>query len=580
MTNDIDTFVDQMDDMKEIIDDFLVESDELIASLDANLVKLEATPDDLNLLNEIFRAAHTVKGTSSFLGFEQITSLTHKMEDILNKLRKSEMAVTPDIMDLLLESLDHLKELLSNVREGITDELDLSSIIARLEAALTSQGCENAATTASAPSVSAQEPAAEEPVDPGTARANGQATRSASKKGGGDQTIRVDVNRLDALMNLTGELVLGRNALMQSVNRTTSEYDGVDMDSLTRSVAAINYITTELQLAVMKMRMQPVGKVFSKFPRLVRDLARETKKEIDLVITGETTELDKSVIEEIGDPLVHIIRNSCDHGIESPDAREKAGKPRKGCVKLEAFQEGSNIVIRITDDGRGLDVTAIRRKAVERGLCSQADADRLTDREAFRFIFEPGFSTAKVITDVSGRGVGMDVVRSNIEKLNGLIELNSTHGVGTVMAIKLPLTLAIVQGLLVQSDDEVYILPLSSVYETVKTDQSHVYYVNQRPVMRLRDEIIPIINLGEILRSSSGGFVMAEKPYIVIIGLADKKLGVNIDRFLGQEEVVIKSLGQYLGATEGVAGATILGDGRIRLIVDLLGLFNIAKRLA
>jgi two-component system chemotaxis sensor kinase CheA len=311
----------------------------------------------------------------------------------------------------------------------------------------------------------------------------------------------------------------------------------------------------------------------------VRDLSRDSRKEIDLEVQGETTELDRSVIEEIGDPLVHIIRNSCDHGIESPDDRVAAGKPRKGTIRLSADQEGSHIIIKIADDGRGFDVDAIRAKAVERKLVSQSDVDRMADKEVFSYIFEAGFSTAKVVTGVSGRGVGMDVVRTNIEKLNGLIELDSARGKGTTITIKLPLTLAIIQGLLVESDDEIFILPLASVHETARTEQSNVYYINQRPVLRLRDEIIPIINLGHMLRTNAAGFVMTEKPYIVIVGLADRKLGLLIDRFLGQEEVVIKSLGSYLGSTEGVAGATILGDGRIRLIVDLLGLFNIARKL-
>ena len=567
----------ELDEMKEIIGDFLIEADELIESLDTNLVKLEAASNDLDLLNEIFRAAHTIKGTSSFLGFDQVSGLTHKMEDILNKLRKAEMSVTPEIMDLLLESLDTLKILLENVRAGnAEEEVNLEPIIARLVAVAEGQVGEE--TTGTEP--------AERTVD------NSQSSRQPSSPAAGtgaakhekkviEQTIRVDVDRLDSLMNLMGELVLGRNSLVQTVNRLGRDDEHhIEHEDINRATASINYITTELQLAVMKMRMQPIGKVFSKFPRLVRDLTRESHKQIDLMISGEETELDKSVLEEIGDPLVHIIRNACDHGVESPEERKTKGKPEKGTIKLMAGQEGSNIVIKVIDDGKGLDVQAIRDKAVDRGLIGRAEADRMPDKEVFHFIFEPGFSTAKVVSDVSGRGVGMDVVRTNIEKLNGMIELESEIDVGTSISIKLPLTLAIIQGLLVDSDKEVFILPLASVLETVKTEQSEIYYVNQRPVLRLRDDIIPVINLNEILRGGAGGFIMTEKPYIVIIGLADKKLGINVDRFLGQEEVVIKSLGQYLGSTEGVAGATILGDGRIRLIVDLIGLFNLAKKLS
>jgi two-component system chemotaxis sensor kinase CheA len=586
MSNDIDI---ELNEMQEIVDDFLIEADELIESLDINLVKLESSPGDLDLLNEIFRAAHTIKGTSSFLGFEQVTSLTHKMEDILNKLRKSELAVTPSIMDVLLKSLDILKQLLISVRGGNKEEFDLTEIFGRLDAVLagedddTSSSQPNDDSGASVGEEASSTPQAAEDskqVDEvGGLEAESVPEQSKTKKAT-EQTIRVDVERLDALVNLTGEIVLGRNSLQQSLNRFNSENDGSEeMDGLNRAASAIDFITSELQLAVMKMRMQPIGKVFSRFSRQVRDLTRDSGKEIDLVVSGEATELDKSVIEEIGDPLMHIIRNSCDHGIELPEVREANGRNRRGTVKLSAFQEGSNIIIKVEDDGKGLDLEAIKSKAVERGLATQADVDRMPDREVFRFIFSAGFSTARVVTDVSGRGVGMDVVRSNIEKLNGLVELESAIGVGTTLTIKLPLTLAIVQGLLVESDDEVYVLPLSSVYETVRQEQANIYYINRRPVLRLRDEIIPIINLGEILRSNSRGFVMSEKPYVVIVGLADRKLGINIDRFYGQEEVVIKSLGQYLGATEGVAGATILGDGRIRLIVDLLGLFHIAGRL-
>jgi len=574
-----------LDEMQEIIDDFLVEADELIASLDTHLVALESAPEDLDLLNSIFRAAHTIKGTSSFLGFDQVTSLTHKMEDVLNRLRKAELAVTPEIMDVLLESLDILKVLLDHVRNRSPEPVDLDGIIARLVAAHEGpQAPGTADAVAPAPegvAEEADEAESDPPVPAGSEEAE-KATRkiAAAGKGGDTPTIRVDVNRLDSLMNLMGELVLSRNSLLQTINVLGKQPETAPIsEQLNRPAAVINYITTELQLAVMKMRMQPIGKVFSRFPRMVRDLARDLGKNVELTLQGESTELDKSVIEEIGDPLVHIVRNSCDHGIETPEERIAAGKPATGHVIMSAGQEGSNIVITVTDDGRGLDVKAIRAKAVERGMVSEAEAARLPDREVFKFIFTAGFSTAKQVSDVSGRGVGMDVVRTNIEKLNGLIELDSTVGTGTTLVIKLPLTLAIIQGLLIESDDEIFVLPLSSVHETVRSEQTAVYYINQRPVMRLRDEIIPLVNLGQVLRENKAGFTLTEKPYVVVVGLADRKLGIMIDRFLGQEEAVIKSLGRFLGSTDGVAGATILGDGRIRLIIDLIGLFNVAARL-
>jgi two-component system chemotaxis sensor kinase CheA len=603
MTNDTDF---ELDEMQEIIADFLVEADELVGSLDADLVTLESAPEDLELLNGIFRAAHTIKGTSSFLGFDQVTGLTHKMEDVLNKLRKAELVVCPEIMDVLLESVDILKVLLDHVRDKTGEEIDLTAILKRLvdvdEGRVGGAGSDSDATLNAEPDAEVDsddvEPTAEaddhddltaEAVVPETTGEESAApaqtavaTRKSTKpaKGGEHSTIRVEVSRLDSLMNLMGELVLSRNGLLKTISTTDLGDEHTELtEDLNRASASVNYITTELQVAVMKMRMQPVSKVFAKFPRLVRDLARESKKEIELQLTGESTELDKSVIEEIGDPLVHIIRNSCDHGIESPEERVANGKPAKGTVKITASQEGSNIILKIEDDGKGLDVDGIRLKVVERGLLSEADANRLPDRELYKYIFAAGFSTAKVVTDVSGRGVGMDVVRTNIEKLNGLVELDSVRGRGMTITIRLPLTLAIIQGLLIESDDDVFILPLSSVHETVRTDHANIYYINQKPVMRLRDEIIPLINLNQILSKDPAGFIMSEKPYVVVIGLAHRKLGVLIDRFLGQEEVVIKSLGRYLGATAGVAGATILGDGRIRLIVDLLGLFEIATKL-
>lgn len=576
--------ISELDELQEIIGDFLIEADELIDSLDNNFVKLESTPSDPELLNEIFRAIHTIKGTSSFLGLEQITELSHKMEDILNKLRKSEMVATPDIMDLLLEGVDQLKILLGFVRDKSDEQLDLSVILAKLIA--TFEGGDVGSTAASTEESSASDESenadtdSEQPVAEKSSNTP-SAGSGPVKKTVADQTIRVDVDRLDALMNMMGELVLGRNAVAQAVNKMAREHEGdATVEAVNQATTGVSFITTELQMAVMKMRMQPVGKVFNKFPRLVRDLARDANKQIELQIVGEGTELDKSVIEEIGDPLVHIIRNSCDHGLETPEEREQAGKNKTGVVKLEAFQEGSHIVIRVTDDGRGLDVDRIRDKAVENGLTTREDVDSMPDRDVFRYIFEAGLSTAKKVTGVSGRGVGMDVVRTNIEKLNGLIELDSAKGKGTTITIKLPLTLAIIQGLPIEADDEVYILPLSSVCETVHSNQADVYYLNRKPVCRLRDEIIPLINLPNILHEQPDGFVMSEKPYIVIIGLADRKLGIMVDKFLGQEEVVIKSMGEYLGSTMGIAGATILGDGRIRLIVDLMGLFKIAAQQA
>ena len=616
----------ELDNMKEIVDEFMIEADEIIAKLDEDMVKLEKHSDDLNLLNEIFRAAHTIKGTSGFLGLDKVSELTHKMEDVLNKLRKGELKTNPVIMDALLEAIDTLKLLLEDLRTGKDSGIDLaavknqliaaSSVGAGVEAPETkkeakkngkSQKIETSATATPTTPIESSTPKTESPVAQATPlpadslelglveaepaeeerEATGETQRidggtslvkqMAEMRRGADQTIRVDVGRLDSLMNIMGELVLGRNAMLQLTGRITSRYEGQElMDDLNQVATQLNFVTTELQMSVMKMRMLPVGKVFNKFPRVVRDLARSQNKEIDLFISGEETELDKSVIEEIGDPLVHLIRNAADHGIELPDERVKAGKARGGRIDLIASQEGSNIVIKVADDGAGLDTVRIRQKAIEKKLASADEINRMSDKEVFSYIFHPGFSTAKVVTDVSGRGVGMDVVRTNIEKLKGIIDIQSERGKGTAIIIKLPLTLAIVQGLLVEARNELFILPLASVLETVKIARTDVASINRKEVIRLRDTVLPIVDLHSIFFRGTSSIDLAKmtNSSVVVLGLAEKRIGLVVDHLIGQEEVVIKSLGEFLGQTQGIAGATILGDGRVRLIVDPAGIFT------
>jgi two-component system chemotaxis sensor kinase CheA len=632
----------ELEDMKAIVDEFMVETDELMSQLDTDLVAIEKSPNDLDLLNRIFRSAHTIKGTSGFLGFTELSSLTHKMEDVLNKLRKGELKLSAGMMDTLLECVDHLKAMLAGIAEtGKEVHRDLKDILAKLdrvendllpergssandegskqkqknkksrkksskesEAAAISEhdsvpdSKQTTAATATAEQSQDDSQGSEEiwnssdntsveslqvdgPADtvPESTRddAASKARRDFADRRKTDTTIRVDVQRLDSLMNMVGELVLGRNALVQLNHGIGSRWEGeLEVEKLNQTTTAINFITTELQMAVMKMRMLPIGNVFNKFPRLVRDLSRDQKKAIELEIQGEETELDKSVIEEIGDPLVHLIRNSCDHGIESPDERLSLGKPEAGKITLIADQEGSNIVIKVIDNGRGLDVDRLSAKAIERGLATQEDVAAMSEREIMNFIFEPGLSTATKLTDVSGRGVGMDVVRTNIEKLNGTIEIQSKKGEGTAIVIKLPLTLAIVQGLLVRVNDDVFAIPLASVLETTRLRKEDVSFINQRQVIRLRDSVLPILNLKDVLFAGVG-VNNQEKPYVVVVGFAEKRLGLLVDDLLGQEEVVIRSMGDYLGNTPGIAGATIMGDGRIRLIVDIGGLFNLVK---
>jgi two-component system chemotaxis sensor kinase CheA len=547
-----------IDEMQEIISDFLAEADEITSSLNQNFIKLESHPTDSDLLNEIFRAVHTIKGAAGFLNLEEVSSLSHKMEDILNKLRKEELSITMEIMDVLLNSLDVLKKLIDNVRDNKHQKPDISDILNQMNILLFE----------------------ETPITDKISNKSKQTVDDKITESKEEKTIRISVDKLDKLLNMMGELVLSRNSIVQTVTDLTIDNDGnPKFDQLSEVTNSINFITTELQMTVMKMRMQPVSKLFNKIPRLVRDLARDESKKIELRITGKDTEVDKAIIEHIADPLVHIIRNACNHGIESPKKRKEQNKPEKGIIHLSASQEGSNIVIRVKDNGRGLDLESIRKKVIESNKVSKLDIENLSDQQLFQFIFEPGFTTAKKVSDVSGRGVGMDVVHTNIEKLNGSIDINSANGKGTTFTIKLPLTLAIIQGLLVESDNEVYVLPMSAVVETVRLKNDDIYYVNKKPVFRVRDEVIPVININGILKGSDKGFVIIEKPYIVVVSLGSKKLGIMIDKFIGQEEVVVKPLGKYMNKTEGVAGATILGTGHVRLIIDLIGLFNLTRKL-
>ncbi|GAA8240765.1 chemotaxis histidine kinase/response regulator CheAY2 [Helicobacter pylori] len=655
-----------MDDLQEIMEDFLIEAFEMNEQLDQDLVELEHNPEDLDLLNRIFRVAHTIKGSSSFLNLNILTHLTHNMEDVLNRARKGEIKITPDIMDVVLRSIDLMKTLLVTIRDTGSDtnngkENEIEEAVKQLQA-ITSQNLEGAKETSGtketpqkenkeeakeenkenkAKTPTAENPASDNPLadEPDLDYANMSAEeveaeierllnkrqeadkeRRAQKKQeakqevaptkeppktetpkapktetkakakadteenkapsiGVEQTVRVDVRRLDHLMNLIGELVLGKNRLIRIYSDVEERYDGEKfLEELNQVVSSISAVTTDLQLAVMKTRMQPVGKVFNKFPRMVRDLSRELGKSIELIIEGEETELDKSIVEEIGDPLIHIIRNSCDHGIEPLEERRRLNKPETGKVQLSAYNEGNHIVIKISDDGKGLDPVMLKEKAIEKGVISGRDAEGMSDREAFNLIFKPGFSTAKVVSNVSGRGVGMDVVKTNIEKLNGIIEIDSEVGVGTTQKLKIPLTLAIIQALLVGVQEEYYAIPLSSVLETVRISQDEIYTVDGKSVLRLRDEVLSLVRLSDIFKVDA---ILESNSdvYVVIIGLADQKIGVIVDYLIGQEEVVIKSLGYYLKNTRGIAGATVRGDGKITLIVDVGAMMDMAKSI-
>lgn len=555
------------DDMQELVQDFLVETNEIIENLDHDLVELESNQNDLELLNKIFRGAHTMKGSSSFLGFNKLAELTHHAEDILNKLRKGEMVVTREIMDTLLEFVDKTKQIISDIENG-TDSTDCSSVINDLK--LASEGKLTSKTKNTSAAQAAAAPAPQAAPKQEAAKPTHQATQV-------EQTIRVDVSRLDSLVNLVGELVLSRNMLSQIAGELENKFENEYLvEQLLVATNSIGMNTTELQLAIMKTRMIAIGKVFNKFPRVVRDIARDTGKEIELIISGEETELDKQVIESIGDPLLHMIRNSCDHGVETPEVRLAKGKPRMGTVNLSAYHEGNHVVIEIKDDGAGMDPDKLKRKAIEKGVITVDEANSMDDKQAFSLIFKPGFSTAEKITNISGRGVGMDVVRTNIEKLNGIITIDSKINEGSTFYLKLPLTLAIIQALLVEVAGETFAIPLASVVETVRITNEEIHSFEGREVLKLRDRVLSLIRLDEAFALDE---LEQDEIYVVVVALAEKQLGFIVDKLIGQEEIVIKSLGDYLGGNPGIAGATITGDGRVRLILDVAGVIEVAQNM-
>ena len=558
----------ESNEMDDIINDFLTEASESLEQLDQKFMDLEKQPNDTALLNDIFRSIHTIKGAAGFLGFQQMVDVTHCTEDVLNKLRKGEMKVTPVIMDTILKSVDLIKLLLNNIKERNGREEDLKPVIALLTDIMEGRFKDDEPKEAAQAGVKTGE--AEEEVR--------QARPDEGAAAAKEQSIRVDIERLDSVLNLAGELVLSRNRLMKLGGKFSDSGQDTELHShVNEAIAQLDLVTTDLQLAVMKMRMQPIAKVFNKFPRMVRDLARQMEKEVELHISGEETELDKTVIEEIGDPLVHIVRNAIDHGMETPAEREAKGKPRCGRVELAAYQEGRNIVVSVSDDGKGMDPEALKRSAVEKGLIPAEEAEKLSRSDAFNIIFIPGFSTAKAVSSISGRGVGMDVVKTNISRINGTITIESEVGRGTRITFRLPLTLAIIQALTVEAGGEVYGIPLSNVTENIRVTAEEIKTVEGREVINIRDRIYPVVRLGSLVYGKSAAD-RAEWKYIVIIGIGEKHFGILVDRLHGQEEIVMKSMGEYLKGTEGVAGACITGDGNVILILDMAGLLTSVQR--
>ena len=607
---------------QELLDGFLAETTELLEKLDDDLITLEKASDDTDLMNRIFRSIHTIKGASSFLGFDLLVTVTHKTEDVLNRLRKGELVVNPEIMDVILEATDLVKLLVSDIKAGDIQEREtegtINKLLPFLEAAATPQPAAAAAKqpeqqeqqpaapveAAPAPSKAtdssatpvAPEAAAESTPVPSPAAAPVPATKTAADaapkktaappkptEGKGDDlsdntTVRVDVKRLDDLMNQVGELVLERNRMIQ-INQDLQQSDVNRADfneEFGKLTKRMSFVTSELQMQVLKMRMIPVEKVFKKFPRIVRSMSRDLGKEVDLQIVGEETELDRSVVDEIGDPLIHLIRNAMDHGLETPDERLAAGKPRSGTLVLAAVHEGNQIIISIKDDGRGIDTERVGRKAIEKGLITEEQFAAMGQREVFDLLFLPGFSTKEKATDLSGRGVGMDVVKTNIKKLNGLIEIKSTKDLGSEFILRLPLTLAIIQSLLVEVVGEIYSIPLSSVLETIRVDQRQFHQIGGQEVLKLRDIVLPLIRLQRVFNVQQQGET-DDFCYVVVVGAAEKRMGLVVTRLVGQQEVAIKSLGNYLANIPGIAGSTILGDGRVALIIDPVAMSEIGE---
>ena len=699
-------------EMQEIFEGFLVEATEILESISTDIVEIEKTPEDLELINKLFRSFHTIKGTASFMGFTDVAGITHHAEDILNKLRKEELVITQEIIDVLLEVQDWIVMLIEKVQNQDDSPVDYSDVIAKIEILKTGkrlcdaegegatvaqpatveeeavgsesqtssssssgaggeravdavlanpdlvtggdawnddelklidaaflevnsdfwqeQGGEGgegapppqgappssdtvesdddehhdeddhhddehhdeeedakqnvapapaaakpAAAPAPAAATAAPAPAAKPAMT--TAKPATHPTKTPGKGSSADSTIRVDVGRVEAILDLSGELVLNRNRLTQISEYLASDItfetfkEGVK--DLVETAESIDSITSEIQGAAMKMRMVPVGKLYQKAPRIVRDLSKEFTKKINLVVKGEETEIDRGIIEELTDPLTHMIRNSCDHGIEMPDVRAAKGKPEMGTIILDAEQEGNNIVLKITDDGAGMDADFLKSRAMEKGVITAEQASTMTNKEAYQLIFAPGFSTAAKVTSVSGRGVGMDVVRTNIAELKGFVEIETEIGRGTTFLIKLPLTLAIIQGLIVNCGGEKFAIPLNSVLNVVSVETDQICTLNQVEVIRIREDVIPLLRLDYALNTPKKKDNISGS-YVVIVGVGSQSIGIIVDDLLGQQEVVIKSLGEYLGAIKAISGSTIMGDGSVIMIIDVAILVN------
>ncbi len=542
--------------MDELLAEFLTETNESLAELDVALVRLERAPDDKETLSQIFRLVHTIKGTCGFLGLPRLELVAHAAENVLGRVREGVLPATPDIVSSVLASLDRVKAIVAGLAAtGAEPAGDDTAFITALAHAAEGGAVDGPAADAPGGSEATNSSA----VPAGT----GEPAAAA-------QTIRVAVDVLEDLMTMVSELVLARNQLLQLARAQ-------DNTAFAGPLQRLSHITTELQEGVMKTRMQPIGNAWNKLPRLVRDLARELDKKIDVTLRGADTELDRQVLELIKDPLTHMVRNSADHGLESPAERRAAGKPETGRISLNAFHEGGHIIIEVSDDGAGLSAERIRAKAVAVGLASEAELAAMTDAQIQGFIFRAGFSTAATVTAVSGRGVGMDVVKTNIERIGGTIDVKSTPGSGTTFTIKIPLTLAIVSALVLQAGGERFAIPQINVVELVQASHrgagsdSVIERINDTPVLRLRDRLLPLVSLRELLRLDAG-VEDAQAPTIIVIQVGTGMLGIIVDRVFDTEEIVVKPVAPILRYITMFGGNTILGDGSVIMILDPNGI--------
>ncbi|MCG9082930.1 chemotaxis protein CheA [Laribacter hongkongensis] len=569
--------------MEELLQDFLTESSELLSDVDNKLVELEKYPEDKGLLNDIFRGFHTIKGGAGFLNATPLVTLCHRTENLFDKLRNGELKLNSHVMDVILDATGVVRDMFGDLAQSRMPAPAPQHILDNLDAMLAGQ--DMVRTVPGLPAVpdpaSVSQPVSPPPAASTVAVQAGPATTAAAQPpererniSGNQQetTLRVDAQRLDQVLNLSGEIGLTKNRLTTLRTEIMQGNLGADvLHSLDEAVSQLDLLVGDLQNAVMKTRMQPIGRLFQKYPRLARDLARQLGKDVDLVLSGEETELDKTMIEDLNDPLVHLVRNAVDHGIETPDERLAAGKPVQSAVKLSAQQVGDHIVIEVADDGRGMNAGMLRKKALEKGLIDLEQANSMDDKQALHLIFLPGFTTKSEISSVSGRGVGMDVVRTNIQKLNGRIDISSAPNEGTRISISLPLTLAILPVLVARVCDQSFAMPLAMVREIIPIAADAIQEVSGRPTIVVRDEVLPVRRLTELLGWKSD----REPGFGILMQLAEKTFILAVDTFVGREDVVIKSLQNV--SLKGVAGATLSGDGAVVLVLDMDSLLNADK---